>query len=70
MMTGFAVDELIQEALDEGVHTVLYKPFDAGRLLKLVRNIRQSTVVLLVDDDNADRNYPLLPFIGLWILLR
>lgn len=36
MMTGYAVDNLIKDALEEGAHSTAYKPLDMDRLLKLL----------------------------------
>ncbi len=38
MMTGFSVEDLVREALDEGARTVLYKPFQVERVLSLVES--------------------------------
>ena len=36
MMTAYAVQDLIEEALREGVYEVVYKPLDVDEVLKLV----------------------------------
>ena len=36
LMTGFAVEELVKGALEEGVFTVLAKPFDVGHAIRTV----------------------------------
>ena len=36
MMTGYAVEDLVQEALQEGAYTVLYKPLDMEEVFQLV----------------------------------
>ena len=38
MMTGFSVEDLVREALDEGARTVIYKPFQVEKLLSLVES--------------------------------
>jgi DNA-binding NtrC family response regulator len=56
MMTAFAVEELIQEALQEGAHGILYKPLDIEKMMALIdKAIRsqQGAFILLVDDDPA-----------------
>lgn len=55
MMTGFAVEDLIKEALEEGAYAVIYKPFDMGQIIDIVHAVLKTTLVLLVDDRAADR---------------
>ena len=55
MLTGFAVEELIKEALDEGAYAVIYKPFEMGQIIDIVNKVLRTTLVLLVDDKAADR---------------
>ncbi|MFW6115666.1 MAG: response regulator [Chloroflexota bacterium] len=59
MMTAYALDELIQQALDDGAYGILYKPLDVDRLLAIVREARASragALVLVVDDNPAIRS--------------
>ena len=54
MMTGYAVEDLVQEALQEGAYAVLYKPLDMEKVVALVeeaRRAKRGTLVLIVDDD-------------------
>ena len=51
MMTGFTVEELIRQALEEGAYTVLYKPLDITRLLTAVKDVLDAPCVLVVDDE-------------------
>jgi DNA-binding NtrC family response regulator len=56
MMTGYAVEDLVQKALEEGAHTVLYKPFDFKEVLTLIDSITQhgrNLMILVVDDDHS-----------------
>ena len=39
MMTGYSVEDLIKEAIQEGVCEVMHKPIDIGRLLTLIEDI-------------------------------
>ena len=55
MMTGFAVDDMIKEALEEGAVSVLYKPFEIERVISLVRSVLRTGLILVVDDRAADR---------------
>ncbi|NQW22236.1 MAG: response regulator [SAR202 cluster bacterium] len=38
MMTGFSVEELVKQALDEGVYAVLYKPLPVEQVLEILRS--------------------------------
>ena len=56
MMTAYAVEELIQEALEEGAHGVIYKPVDIDKAIDLIegaKELREGALVLIVDDDPA-----------------
>ena len=55
MMTGFAVEELVKEALEEGAYAVIYKPLEVAQILDIVQSVLKTTVVLLVDDRTTDR---------------
>ena len=55
MITGFAVEELIKEALQEGAYAVIYKPFEMGQIIDIVNKVLRTTFVLLVDDKATDR---------------
>lgn len=51
MMTAFASEDVLEQALAEGVYTVLYKPFSMERLLDLIPRAVAHRAVLVVDDD-------------------
>jgi len=54
MMTAYAVEDLVQEALREGAYGILYKPLDLDRVLSIIdeaRETKKSALVLVVDDD-------------------
>ena len=55
MMTGFSVEEQVKDALEEGAHAVIYKPFEVGQILDIVQSVLKTTFVLVVDDRAADR---------------
>ena len=55
MMTGYSVTELVAQALEEGAYAVTYKPFDIAQIIETVRTVLKTTVVLVVDDQAADR---------------
>jgi CheY-like chemotaxis protein len=54
MMTAYAVEELVQQALEEGAHGITYKPLDIDRAIAIIeeaRHSRKGTLILVVDDD-------------------
>ena len=51
MMTAYAVEDLIGEALREGAYGVLYKPFDMEQMIGLLEGVKGGGFVLVVDDD-------------------
>lgn len=54
MMTAYTVEELIQQALEEGAYGVLYKPLDIEKmtiLIETARKAKQGALVMVVDDD-------------------
>jgi DNA-binding NtrC family response regulator len=54
LMTAYAVEEQVQTAIDEGVFTVLRKPFEIDPAIRTMVRALQGPVVLIVDDDDAD----------------
>lgn len=54
MMTAFTTDELVRDALREGVFAVLYKPLDMDILLNSIEESRESGRLILIVDDNAE----------------
>lgn len=58
MMTAYAIEDLIQDALDQGAFALLNKPVEIDQVIALVEQAwrsRQSKLILLVDDDPAIR---------------
>ena len=55
MITGFSVETLIEQALEEGAFTVLYKPLDVKLLMLAVKNVLEGPCVLVVDDETDNR---------------
>jgi len=54
MMTAYAVEDLIEEAVQEGVYGVIYKPLDIQKMVALIQSIRKTkrgALILVVDDD-------------------
>jgi len=54
MMTAYAVEDLVQQALEEGAYGIVYKPLDIERAIAIVeeaRQVQQGALILVVDDD-------------------
>jgi len=55
MMTGYSVEELVQEALDEGAFGIVYKPLDIDKVVALIETARASNAN---NKYNSSRMYP------------
>lgn len=56
MMTAYAVEDLVEEALQEGAYAIIYKPLDIEKVLELIKNAneaKQGALILVVDDDSG-----------------
>jgi two-component system, NtrC family, response regulator HydG len=56
MMTAFAVEDLVREALRDGAYGILHKPVDMEKVIALVEDARKSRngmLILVVDDDHG-----------------
>ncbi len=54
MMTAYAVDKLVQEALEEGAYGIVYKPLDIEKVVSIIKkakNTKKGALILVVDDD-------------------
>ena len=51
MMTAYAVESLIEEAIREGAKDIFYKPFDIEKVLNILKKIEKRTSILIIDDD-------------------
>lgn len=51
MMTGYSVEQLLQQAMEHGAMGVLSKPIDIGKLLRAVEDVTPSGIVLIAEDD-------------------
>jgi two-component system, NtrC family, response regulator HydG len=52
MMTAYAVQDLIAEALREGAYGIWYKPIEIQKIVELIEQTpRKGALILLVDDD-------------------
>lgn len=57
MMTAYAVEELVSEALDNGAFAVVFKPLDIDRIINLIdraKEIKKGVFLLIVDDNPND----------------
>jgi len=53
MMTAYAVEDLVQEVLEEGAYGVIYKPLDIEKVVALIEKVGregQGALILVVDD--------------------
>jgi two-component system response regulator HydG len=53
MMTAYAVEELVQKALQEGAYGITYKPLDIERMVAVIeeaREAKEGALILVVDD--------------------
>jgi two-component system, NtrC family, response regulator HydG len=51
MMTGYSVEQLLQQAMDHGAMGVLTKPIEIDRLLRTIDEVKPSGIVLIADED-------------------
>lgn len=54
LMTAYTVDDLIQEALREGAHGVIYKPLNIDKVQEIIKECvenKTAGLILVVDDD-------------------
>ena len=51
MMTGFTVEQLLQQALDNGALGVLTKPVDPAQVMASLESSKPNSVILIADDD-------------------
>ncbi len=56
MMTAYAMEDLVQEALNEGAYDIIYKPLDINKVISTIEEVRKrngGALVLVVDDDSG-----------------
>lgn len=51
MMTGYSVEQLLQQAIENGAMGVLTKPVDVNKVMGVLNDIRPSGIVLVAEDD-------------------
>lgn len=56
MMTGFAVENLIETALSSGAYACIHKPYDPEKIIEIVKkSLLNNKMILVVDDDKGIR---------------
>ncbi len=62
MMTGFSVEQLLAQAIENGALAVLHKPFAIPEILSVLERVKPHGVVVVADDDPdfADSIQPVL----------
>lgn len=55
MMTAYSVEDLIEEAVEEGAYAVIYKPFDMDKVIQTIERVLKNNLILVVDDRLEDR---------------
>ena len=54
MMTAYAVEDLVQQALEEGAYGIFYKPLEIEKVIDVIESAREAkegALILVVDDD-------------------
>jgi DNA-binding NtrC family response regulator len=51
MMTAFSADDLIRDAIKEGVYAVVRKPFDVDMIVNMIEKSKNGSFIAIVDDD-------------------
>ena len=51
MMTGYSVEQLLRQAINQGALEVLHKPFDTTKIIEIIDKIKPDGIILVVDDD-------------------
>lgn len=51
MMTGYSVEQLVQQAIDHGAMGVLGKPVEPTKVLSMLEDVKPAGIVLIAEDD-------------------
>lgn len=51
LMTAFTVEDLIKDAVKEGVYAVVRKPFDIEMIVNIIEKSKNGALIAVVDDD-------------------
>ena len=62
MMTGYRVEQLLTGVIDDVDIEILHKPFELERVLEVLNNIRQESIILIADD-NPDISHNLSTYL-------
>ena len=46
MMTAYSVEDLIEEAVEEGAYAVIYKPFNMDRVIQTIERVLKNNLIL------------------------
>lgn len=56
LMTGYSVENLVQQALQEGAYGIIYKPVDIEKVVLIIKDAKKAkegALILVVDDDSG-----------------
>ncbi len=56
MMTAYAMEDLVKEAIEEGVYDIIHKPLDIEKVITTIEEVKKrnkGALVLVVDDDSG-----------------
>jgi len=51
LMTAFSVEDLIKDAIKEGVYSVVHKPFDIETIVNMIEKSKNGALIAIVDDN-------------------
>ena len=51
LMTAFSVEDLIKDAIKEGVYSVIHKPFDINTVMNMIEKSKNGALIAVVDDN-------------------
>ena len=51
LMTAFSVEDLIKDAVSEGVYAVVHKPFDIDTVMSMIEKSKNGALIAIVDDN-------------------
>lgn len=62
MITGYAVEDILEQAKKEGVCSAIHKPFDINQIKEVIERVAKEETktplnILVVDDDEAIHNF-------------
>lgn len=51
IMTAYSMEDFMNEALKEGIHGIIFKPFKINKLINYIENIKNEIFILILDDN-------------------